>query len=141
MSQRLGASEEFLGLGTGGEVFLRPAWLFESPGLGLLERRGDRHPPGVCMPMSGKWIENGGPATSFGSLGVNLLAGICFFASFGASQREGASEAIFGLGAGSEVLLIATAPLKLKGKGDCPPTRVGRLVLEVWVGNSNPNVS
>ena len=81
------------------------------------------------MPVSGKWIGNGGPDASYGSLVVNLLAGICFFASFGASQREGASEAIFGLGAGSEGLLIPTAPLKLKGKGDCPPTRVGRLVL------------
>ena len=140
-SRRLGASEEFWGLGTGGEGLLRPAGSFGSPGLGLLERQVDWHPPGVGRFVSGLWIGNGGPAASFGSSGVLLLVWIWFFESFGAPQRVGASEQLSGLGDGGEGLPRPIALFELEGRGDWPPPRVGRLVLGVWVRSGSPAAS
>ena len=73
------------------------------------------------------WVRNKSPAVSYKSLGVGLLAGICFLVSFGASQRLGALEGFTSLGTGGESFLVPTAPFELFGmdllgsRGDWQP--------------------
>ena len=57
--------------------------------------------------------------------------GIYIFASFGASQRVGASEELLSLGTGGKSLLIPNALFDLEGQGDWPPPGVGRFVSEL----------
>ena len=142
--QRLGASEEFLSLGTGSESFLGMTAPFKSSGVSLLMSRGEWQPPRVGRFVSELCVGKKSPAALYKSSGVGLLVGVCFFASFCASQSLGVLEGFLSLGTDGEGFLGPTEMFESSGvdllgsRGDWRPPWVERLLLELWVKVDSP---